>query len=230
MAVLKYWDGSAWQSVGFATAWLPGDLKMSFRSTAPDGWLICDGSLVSQETYADLFAAIGHTANDGNDPGGGNFKLPDLRQRYPLGKAASGTGATLAGTGGSNDAVVVSHTHIQNAHSHTQDAHDHTQAVHNHGVTDPGHEHAIDGDYGNRVAVTVASSTHKVSTTGNDQSLDWSDIDANPTGISIDGAQPAVNGNTATNQSATASNQAQGVSATGANMPAFQVVNMLIKW
>lgn len=229
MAVLKYWDGAAWISVGAGAAWSAGDLKATLRSTAPDGWLLCDGSLVSQETYADLFEAIGHSGNNGNDPGGGNFKLPDLRRRVMVGKAASGTASTLGGTGGSNNAVVVTHNHTQDAHDHAQDAHAHTQAVHNHEITDPGHDHAIDGDYGNRVVVSAGGAQANSLAGAADPGNTFSDIDANTTGISINGAQPAVNANTADNQPATATNQAAGVSATDANMPEYQVVNVLVK-
>jgi microcystin-dependent protein len=52
-------------------------------SSAPSGWLICDGSQVSQTTYASLYAAIG--ANTFAPDAGGNFTLPDLRGRVPVG-------------------------------------------------------------------------------------------------------------------------------------------------
>lgn len=45
-------------------------------ATAPTGYLLCDGSFVEQETYARLFAKIGHTY--AADPGNGTFKLPTL--------------------------------------------------------------------------------------------------------------------------------------------------------
>jgi microcystin-dependent protein len=56
----------------------------------PAGWLPCDGSVVSQAAYPDLYAALGTTW--GPD-GGGNFTLPDLRGKSPVG---SGTGAGLS--------------------------------------------------------------------------------------------------------------------------------------
>lgn len=65
-------------------------------SAAPTDWLLCNGATVSQTTYATLFALIGHTY--GSDPGGGNFILPDLRARVPIGKNADGnleSGATV---------------------------------------------------------------------------------------------------------------------------------------
>jgi hypothetical protein len=77
-----------------------GAIVMFGGAAAPAGWLLCDGSAVSQTTYAALFAVIGLAFGN---PGGGNFNLPDLRQRFPLGKAASGTGSTLGGTGGEID-------------------------------------------------------------------------------------------------------------------------------
>lgn len=73
-------------------------------SSAPSGYLLCDGTAVSRTTYADLFTAIGTTYGTGD--GATTFNVPDLRQRFPLGKAASGTGSTLGGTGGTID-----HTH-----------------------------------------------------------------------------------------------------------------------
>ncbi|MBI1996528.1 MAG: hypothetical protein HYS66_08675, partial [Deltaproteobacteria bacterium] len=42
------------------------------------------------------------------------FTLPDLRQRFVLGVAASGTGSTLGGVGGGID-----HTHTGPSHTHT---------------------------------------------------------------------------------------------------------------
>ena len=44
--------------------------------TAPEGWLICDGSAVSRTTYAGLFAVIGTTYGEGD--GNTTFNLPDL--------------------------------------------------------------------------------------------------------------------------------------------------------
>ena len=55
-------------------------------STAPDGWIQCDGSDLSRTTYDDLFAAIGETWGAGD--GSTTFAIPDLR-----GLALEGTGA-----------------------------------------------------------------------------------------------------------------------------------------
>ena len=67
-------------------------------SAAPIGWLLCQGQAVSRATYASLFAVLGAAYGAGD--GSTTFNLPDLRQRFPLGKAASGVGSTLGATGG----------------------------------------------------------------------------------------------------------------------------------
>jgi microcystin-dependent protein len=80
-----------------------GFIVMSGGATAPPGWLLCDGSAVSRTTYASLFAEIGTTFGVGN--GSTTFNLPEMRQRFPMGVAASGTGNVLGATGGEIDHV-----------------------------------------------------------------------------------------------------------------------------
>ena len=47
-------------------------------ATAPSGWLLCDGTAVSRETYADLFAVIGTAFGSGD--GSTTFNVPDMRE------------------------------------------------------------------------------------------------------------------------------------------------------
>ena len=85
-------------------------------NTAPDGWLMCDGSGLSTTDYDELFAVIGTTYGGG----GGTFNLPDMRQKFPMGQASSGTGSVLGETGG-----VIDHNHTYNQvieHTHTGQA------------------------------------------------------------------------------------------------------------
>jgi phage-related tail fiber protein len=49
-------------------------------SSAPTGWLKCNGAAVSRTTYAALFVAIGTTFGGGN--GSTTFTLPDLRGEF----------------------------------------------------------------------------------------------------------------------------------------------------
>lgn len=106
--VIEEWSGSAWAEMRVEPA---GVIKAFAGTTAPRGHLLCDGSDVSRTTYAALFAVIGTTYGSGD--GSTTFSLPSLKGRFPLGKADSGTGSTLAGTGGSLD-----HTHTVAAHYH----------------------------------------------------------------------------------------------------------------
>ena len=57
-----------------------GMLSPFAMSTAPTGWLECDGSAISRTTYAALFAAIGTTYGAGD--GSTTFNLPDLRGEF----------------------------------------------------------------------------------------------------------------------------------------------------
>lgn len=52
-------------------------------STAPTGWLMCDGSAVSRTTYSELFSVIGTTYGAGD--GSTTFNVPDLTGRFALG-------------------------------------------------------------------------------------------------------------------------------------------------
>ena len=52
-------------------------------STAPSGWLECDGAAVSRTTYAALFSAIGTTHGTGD--GSTTFNVPDLRGEFVRG-------------------------------------------------------------------------------------------------------------------------------------------------
>lgn len=83
----------------------PGDIKFSARATAPSGWLIANGAVVSRTTYATLFAAIGTAFGAGN--GSTTFGLPDLRGRVPVGvKSGDADFGTLGATPGA-----ISHSH-----------------------------------------------------------------------------------------------------------------------
>lgn len=128
-----------------------GTIQMYGGATAPSGWLICDGSIVSETTYAGLYAAIGDAYETGGE-GAGNFRLPDLRQRFPMGKAASGTGSTLGGSGGTID-----HTHSVPAHYHGMG----TGADLN--ITASGsHTHAIDHDHASFTSGAEGAHTHTI--------------------------------------------------------------------
>jgi microcystin-dependent protein len=100
-------------------------------ATAPSGWVLAQGQEVSRTGFAALFALIGTTYGVGD--GSTTFNVPDLRQRFPMGVAASGTGNVLGAVGGSIDHVHTNpSTSSTGAHTHTNpntasDSHSHTQ-------------------------------------------------------------------------------------------------------
>lgn len=68
---------------------VPAGAMMAFgRSSAPSGWLPCDGSAVSRSMYPALFDAIG--TSYGNGDGSTTFNVPDRRGRVSIG-AGTGT-------------------------------------------------------------------------------------------------------------------------------------------
>jgi len=60
-----------------------GSVTMYAASSAPDGWLECDGSNVNRATFPNLFNVIGTTFGAGD--GSSTFGLPDLRGEFVRG-------------------------------------------------------------------------------------------------------------------------------------------------
>ena len=60
-----------------------GSVSAFAMPTAPEGWLVCDGSAISRTEYADLFAAISTVWGAGDDVS--TFNLPDLRGEFVRG-------------------------------------------------------------------------------------------------------------------------------------------------
>jgi len=67
------------------------------QSTAPTGFLECEGSAVSRTTYAALFAVIGTTYGAGD--GSTTFNVPDLTDKVAVHKSNN---KTFASSGGAN--------------------------------------------------------------------------------------------------------------------------------
>jgi microcystin-dependent protein len=75
-------------------------------STAPSGYLVCDGAVLDRATYPALFAAIG--TNFGS-PSGTTFNLPDLRGQFLRGVMPN---LSMTGSGNaSGNAVTTSGNH-----------------------------------------------------------------------------------------------------------------------
>lgn len=128
-----YWSDGTTGNLGTpgATSVMPVGTVTSYAgSTAPTGWLMCDGSVISQALYPGLWSLIGSTYNKGGE-GVGTFRLPDLRGKViisannaslPAGANAYyttrnlGDGKTDGGVGSESVALTETqlpmHTHI----------------------------------------------------------------------------------------------------------------------
>jgi microcystin-dependent protein len=120
---------------------LPAGALIDFAgTTAPSGFLLCDGSSYSTTTYAALYAALGGAASPWG-VGAGTFNVPDLRRRTTIGAggtAVSGPANTVGSVGGAEtNTTVPSHTHVlagadastsnfDGNHTHSDPSHMHT--------------------------------------------------------------------------------------------------------
>ena len=99
-----------------------GSVHLMASTTAPSGYLKCNGAAVSRTTYADLFAEIGTAFGAGD--GSSTFNVPDLRGEFVRGwDDARGIDS------GRNFGTAQSDQNKQHNHSATST------------VTDPGHNH-----------------------------------------------------------------------------------------
>ena len=153
----------------------PAGLITSFAgSSAPIGWLLCQGQELSRSTYPKLDAALGQMygayTNGSGASGNTHFKVPDLRSLIVAGiyagagEASTGTGApsgtsmtdSMLGTTtgvstvtlSSAQSGIASHTHTPNAGSHTHP----TTSAHTH-------------TFGNSAAINYETSTGSVTAT-----------------------------------------------------------------
>ena len=66
-----------------------GSIMSYSKATAPENWLICDGSAISRTNYSELFNAIGTTFGEGD--GSTTFNLPNIKGRTIVGLDAEDT-------------------------------------------------------------------------------------------------------------------------------------------
>jgi microcystin-dependent protein len=87
-----------------------GAIVMWYTATAPDGWLVCDGSTFSAVTYPDLNTVLGGTT------------LPDLKGRVAVGVDDSAgrvtSDNTLGDSSGAEDVTLTGAQSGTSAHSH----------------------------------------------------------------------------------------------------------------
>ncbi len=176
-------------------------------SEAPPGWLLCNGQAVSRAQYEALFRIIGTTY--GNGDGATSFNAPDLRQRFVLGKADSGTGTVLGSTGGNID-----HTHSVSGSTGAAGNHDH-------GGTDSAGAHTH--------SVTVSGTTDTTGSSNNTASgLDFGSTPPAHT-HAFSGSGTAASNGSHSHDISDSGDHTHSVSATaGTANPPFLVLNMII--
>jgi microcystin-dependent protein len=123
-------------------------------SSAPYGFLLCDGTEVERGKYSDLYDIIGTTYNGSTALVGVNtFRIPDLRGRFALGRDNMDNGITVPNStggyveGGGGAIGRVSGTEPQNV-GQSSGASTQTLAVRNL----PDHEHNMVGSNGSQYA------------------------------------------------------------------------------
>ena len=89
----------AWSTISSVNP--AGAIVMYGATTAPTGYLLCDGSAISRTTYAALFSAI--STSYGTGDGSSTFNVPNLQSRFPIGYDG-GSSYGLAATGGATTA------------------------------------------------------------------------------------------------------------------------------
>lgn len=100
---------------------IAGMIYMFAGNQVPNGYLECDGSTVSRDTYSELFSAIGTIFGAGD--GVSTFNLPNLSGKIAIGSSQS---HVIGSSGGSETVTLISdelpqHTHEVPQHGHTND-------------------------------------------------------------------------------------------------------------
>ena len=167
------YDGTTLVSVGGGSGSGGETLKIGTilpysGTTAPDNYMICDGSAISRTTYAELFAVIGTTFGAGN--GSTTFNIPNLKGRVPVGLDSSQTEFdTLGEKGGSKYLQQHNHAYDIKINSGSGDVGQYLIVANNTGTPYAGAIGAISnagtGDSGNLQPYQVVNYIIKVSMT-----------------------------------------------------------------
>lgn len=114
-----------------------GSIGAYAGSSAPSGWLLCDGTSYAQSSYPNLYSAIGTVYGSS---GGGYFSVPNLLGRITCGVNSGDSNFQGLNVSGGQKQVTITTA---------------TMPSHNHGVYDPGHGHGLQ-DPGHSHSMTKA--------------------------------------------------------------------------
>lgn len=192
----------------------PGVVSAYAGSSAPTGYLLCQGQAVSRTTYADLFSAIGTGFGVGD--GSTTFNVPDLQNRFPAGKGSAGWSNVLNETGGDKDAIVPNHTHASGSYTAASSG-----SAHYHVVNPP------------QTTLNIANPPAGVSpsSTGDVGKASGTGYDRDPiTGtVNIVGFNSNTDGAHTHSVSGSSGAATDGASVTNANLPPYVTLNYIIK-
>ena len=151
-----------------------GSIVVYAGSTAPEGWLMCDGALYDLLAYPELFDVLQFTYGSNTTKTG--FRVPNLIGKVPVGASIPGSPVwycnALGQTGGEaevslTESEMPAHKHNVSASSHNHgisvSPHTHSVSVspHNHSITDPGHSHGT-VDPGHSHGITDPGHRHDI--------------------------------------------------------------------
>lgn len=118
-----------------------GTMMPYIGTSAPSGWLLCQGQEVSSSTYPALSTLCGTKFGSAS---AGNFRLPDLRGRSLFGFDSTNASFNAIGKTGGSASVTLTTSQLP-AHTHTTPDHTHTASTsglsagsggdHSHGFT-----------------------------------------------------------------------------------------------
>lgn len=202
-----------------------GSIMFFAGQTAPQGWLLCNGQSINRVDYKKLFSTIGTIYGIGN--GSTTFNLPNLQDRFPMGKGTNNLGQV----GGSNSITLTSsqlpsHSHtatVSDNGSHSHSGITTSNGSHNHSINDPGHSHTqftYQDDYNEWGGTTPSFADDAGSIRS------WSNIYSSTTGITINSAEDhshTLTTNTVDNHTHTVT-----IGSTGITNPSIDITNKYI--
>jgi microcystin-dependent protein len=121
-----------------------GMISIHAGSSAPTGWLLCDGGSYSTTTYANLHSVVGYQFGGS----GASFNVPNLKGRVVVG--IDGAQASFDGRGETGGAM--NHQHGSSTSAPTGTGHNHTIPATNGGTNASGaHGHSVNSSHSHTI-------------------------------------------------------------------------------